>query len=36
MDFTQSDLTAETDVSGIWKWAKPELLACAEHMRLFT
>lgn len=34
MDFTQYDLTAETDVSGIWKWAKPEL--CAEHMRLFT
>ena len=26
----------ETDVSGIWQWAKPELLACAEHMRLAT
>ena len=26
----------ETDVSGVWQWAKPELLACAEHMRLAT
>lgn len=34
--FVQVNLTVETDVSGVWQRAKPELLACAERMRLAT